>query len=116
MNYWPVKKSMEVVVIASLRDMKVIYCWENKSFWKWQAVNYSPKIENDSFEGSLEMEAIAAGNLEILAAMLAVYDAEDSISMVHGYTRNYSTHEVEEGRTITFWRRGRLSCSWYKRD
>ena len=104
MNYWPIKKSIEVVVIASLRDMRGnLLLREQVPFGSGHVVNYSPKIEKENFEGSLEMEAIAAGNLEIpYAAMLAVYDAEDSISMVHGYTRNYSPHEVEEGRTITF--------------
>jgi hypothetical protein len=104
MNYWPIKKSMEVAVIASLRDMQGnLLLREQVSFDKGQVVNYSPEIIEDSFEGSLEMEAIAAGNLGIpFAAMLVIYDAEVSVSMVHGYTRTYSTHEVEEGKTITF--------------
>ena len=39
-------------------------------------------------------------NLEIpFAAMLVIYDSEVSVSMVHGYTRTYSTHEVEEEKT-----------------
>ena len=102
MNYWPIKKSMEVAVIASLRDMKGnLLLREQVYFDKGHVVNYSPEIAGDNFEGSLEMEAIAAGNLGIpFAAMLVIYDAKDSVSIVHGYTRTYSTHEVEEGKTI----------------
>ena len=104
MNYWLIKKSMDVAVIASLRDMQGnLLLREQVFFEKGRVVNYSPEIEEDTFEGSLEMEGIGNGNLGIpFAAMLVIYDAEVSISMVHGYTRTYSTHEVEEGKTITF--------------
>ena len=104
MNYWPIKKDMEVAVIASLRDMQGnLIIREMVHFEKGHVVNYSPEIAEENFEGSLEMEAVAAGNLGIpFAAMLVIYDAEDSVSIVHGYTRTYSTHEVEEGKTISF--------------
>lgn len=103
MNYWPIKKSMDVMIVASLRSMSgKLLSREQVPFEGGHVVNYSPEIDEENFEGSLEMEAFAAGNLGIpFIAMIVVYDAEDSISMVHGYTRTYSTHEVEEGRTIS---------------
>ena len=112
MNYWPIKKSLEVVVIASLRDMQGnLLLREEVSFNEGHVVNYSPDIKESTFEGSLEMEAIAAGNLGIpFAAMLVIYDAEVSVSMVHGYTRTYNTHEVEEGKTITVGEEAGLVC------
>ena len=77
MNYWPVKKSMNVVVIASLRSIRGnLLLRKEVSFGSGYVVNYLPEIEEDNFEGSLEKEALDAGNLEIpFAAMLAVYDA-----------------------------------------
>jgi hypothetical protein len=32
---------------------------------------------------------------------MAIYEAPQSISMVHSYSRTYSQHEIDEGRTIT---------------
>ena len=33
--------------------------------------------------------------------MLVIYESEESVSMVHGYTRTYSHHEIEEEKTIS---------------
>ena len=66
-----------------------------------------------NFEGSVEVEVFAIRNMRIpYAAIMAVYECKDSISMVHSYTRTYSQHEIEEGRTITL---GEESC-WTLRD
>ena len=110
MNYWPIKMSMEVMVIASLRNMEgKLISRERVNFGNGMVVNYSPKINSEVFEGSLEMEAFAANNLLIpFIAMLVIYESEESVSMVHGYTRNYSPHEIEEGKTITFGEEGGL--------
>jgi hypothetical protein len=52
MNYWPIKKSMEVAVIASLRDMQGnLLLRELVHFDKGHVVNYSPEIAEDDFEG-----------------------------------------------------------------
>ena len=66
MDYWKIKKSIDVMIIASLRDMsgKLIFR-ERISFDKGFVINYTPKIDQENFEGSLEMEAIANGDLGI---------------------------------------------------
>lgn len=46
------------------------------------------------------------------AAIMAIYESTESISMVHSYARAYSQHEIEEKRTITI---GEESC-WTLRD
>ena len=57
------------------------------------------------------MEAICNDNLGIpFAAMLVVYEAENSVSWVHGYTRTYTTHEIEEGRIIEKGEEAGLVC------
>ena len=42
--------------------------------------------------------------------MLVVYEAENSVSWVHGYTRTYTTHEIEEGRIIEKGEEAGLVC------
>ena len=103
MNYWPIKMSIEVMVIATLRDMGgKLVSRERVNFGNGMVVNYSPKINSEVFEGSLEMEAFAANDLKIpFIAMIVIYESEESVSMVHGYTRTYSHHEIEEGKTIS---------------
>ena len=66
MDYWTVKKSMKVMVIASLRDLRGnLVLREKLNFDKGHVINYSPNIEDEEFEGSLEMEAICNDNLGI---------------------------------------------------
>lgn len=112
MDYWKIKKSIDVMIIASLRDMsgKLIFR-ERISFDKGFVINYTPEIDQENFEGSLEMEAIANGDLGIpYAAMLVIYEAKKSISWVHGYTRTYSPHEIEEGKIIESGEEAGLVC------
>ena len=112
MDYWKIKKSLKVMIIASLRDMsgKLIFR-EQLYFDKGNVINYSPKIEDAEFEGSLEVEAIANENLGIpFAAILVIYEAKNSVSMVHGYTRTYTPHEIEEGRIIDTGEEAGLVC------
>ena len=76
-----------------------------------ELLNRTPNINELEFEGSLEMEAIANDNLGIpFAAMLVIYEAKNSVSMVHGYTRTYTTHEIEEGRIIETGEEAGLVC------
>ena len=103
MDYWKLKKSLNVMIIASLRKLNgELVLRETVSLEKGMVVNYTPDIGEEEFEGSLEMEAIANGNLDIpFIAMLVIYENKNSVSMVHGYTRTYSPHEIEEKKTIT---------------
>lgn len=112
MNYWKIKKSLDVMIIASLRDVSGKLAFRERLFFdKGFVINYSPKINEDNFEGSLEIEAIANDNLGIpFAAILGIYEAKNSISMVHGYTRNYTPHEIEEGKTIQQGEEAGLVC------
>ena len=112
MNYWPIKMNMEVMIIASLRNLEgKLVSRERISFDDGMVVNYSPKINDKEFEGSLEMEAFAANDLKIpFIAMLVIYESEESVSMVHGYTRTYSNHEIEEEKTISVGEEAWFSC------
>jgi hypothetical protein len=52
-------------------------------------------------EGSVEIEAFGNTNLRIpYAAVMAIYEADNSISMVHSYTRNHSLIELEDKNCI----------------
>ena len=64
MDYWTKKKSIKVMIIASLRDMRGNLILREKLFFeKGHVINYEPKISDKDFEGSLEMEVM--GNLII---------------------------------------------------
>lgn len=113
LNYWPLKRAMEVAVIVTLRDMSgLILRREKIDFTHAMVRNYRPDVP-EPFEGSVEIEVFGARNLVIpYAAIMAVYETDTAISMVHSYTRAYSPHEIQEGRTITV---GEESC-WTIRD
>ena len=112
MDYWKIKKSINVMIISSLRDMKGKLIFREKlNFDKGHVINYQPNLDVEEFEGSLEMEAIANDNLGIpFAAMLVIYEAKNSVSMVHGYTRTYTPHEIEEGRVVENGEEAGLVC------
>jgi len=110
-NYWKYKNSTDVTVIANTRDIKGRLLHRKRiSFDETEVCNYSPP---EDFEGSIEIEVFALKNLRIpYAAIMAVYECRDSISMVHSYARAYSQYEIEEGRVICD---GQESC-WTLRD
>lgn len=110
-NYWKFKNFIDVNVVLNLRKItgelinRQIISFEEKAVW-----NYSPP--ND-FEGSVEIETFSIKNMRIpYAAVMAVYESAESISMVHSYARAYSQHEIEDNRTISV---GEESC-WTLRD
>ena len=73
-------------------------------------INYRPskKMVGNNFKGSVEIEIISTKNLRVpFPGIIAIYETEKGISMVHTYGRTYSNHEVEEQRTITD---GHCSC------
>jgi hypothetical protein len=114
MNYWKVKRDLDVTVLASLRDMEgCLISREELPFDQGQVRNYAPEAPTQSFEGSVEIEVFALQNMVIpFAAIIAVYETDLAVSMTHNYARSYSSHEIEEGRTITD---GEESC-WTLRD
>jgi hypothetical protein len=110
-NYWKYKNFIDVRVLVNLRKLsgeiidRSIIEFENRL-----VLNYLPP---DDFEGSVEVEVFSTKNMRIpYAAIMAVYESLESISMVHSYTRAYSQHEIEDKRTIS---NGEESC-WTLRD
>lgn len=113
MDYWSVKRNIEVMIVASTRDVDgSLKLREVLNFANGNVINYRPQV-GENFEGSVEIEVFAAQNMVIpYAAIMAIYEWPLSISMVHSYGRTYSPHEIEEKRTISL---GRESC-WTLRD
>jgi hypothetical protein len=100
-NYWQFKNNLDVTILVSWRSMRGELLKRHKvEFEFFNVLNLACPF--DEFEGSCEIETFCLNNLRIpYSAIMAVYETKDSISMVHSYTRTYSHHEIEEGRTIT---------------
>lgn len=114
LNYWKIRQDIDVGIIGSLRDMNGrLVNRQELSFDDCSVINFRPTPPQVPFEGSIEIEIFANQNLKVpFAALMGIYEAPDSVSMVHSYARAYSNIEWEEGRTITS---GRESC-WSVRD
>ena len=110
-NYWMYKNNLVVAVLINVRDMSGrLLSRHPVSFEKSEVCNFTPP---DDFEGSVEVEVFGNRNMRIpYAAIMAIYETADAISMVHSYGRAYSQHEIEDGRTISI---GEESC-WTLRD
>lgn len=107
LDYWSLKRGLQVTVLASTRDMAGrLLGRERLRFEAGQVINYQPPVE-PGFEGSVEVEVLALENLAIpYAAIIAWYDTAQGTSLVHSYARAYSTHEIEEGRVVDHGREG----------
>jgi hypothetical protein len=105
-NYWKYKNGTDVNTLINLRDASALLIERIKvEFTSAEVFNYSPP---PGFHGSVEIEAFSIKNLRIpYAAVMAVYECADSITMVHSYSRAYSQHEIEDRRTICV---GEESC------
>ena len=98
-NYWKFKNSLDVAIIVTWRSLSGKLLKRHKVEFL-NVLNLICPFEN--FEGSCEIETFSLKNLRIpYSAIMAVYETQKSISMVHSYTRTYSHHEIEEERTIT---------------
>ena len=88
-NYWRLKSDLAVSLIASWRELSgKLVKRESINFDNSNVLVLTPP---DDIEGSCEIEAYSSSNLKIpYAAIMAVYESEKSISMVHSYTRTYS--------------------------
>jgi hypothetical protein len=113
LNYWPIKRNLQVAVVASLRRMDgTLVRRERLSFQPGMVCNYAPALD-EPFEGSAEIEVFSVENLVVpYAAVMAIYETAKGIAQVHSYGRTYSRHEVEEGRAIAA---GSEGC-WTLRD
>jgi len=99
-NYWKFKNNLDVVLAATVRDM------EGRVHSRAVIDFFGGLVSNiDDFpvaEGSIEIEAFGNTNLRIpYAAIMAVYETPNSISMVHSYGRNHSLIEIEDGQALT---------------
>lgn len=115
MNYWKAKRDISVSLAITIRDMKGNELLkEFPNFKTKEVINFSKRINTDFFEGSIEIEAFSEKeNLFIpYAAVMAIYEGPDSISLTHSYARSYEQREIDEGIAITD---GNEGC-WTLRD
>lgn len=114
MNYWKVKRDIDVTVVASIRDMDGrLMLREEVGFESGHVLNYAPELPEYPFEGSIEIEVFSIRNMVIpFAAIIVIYETSQNVTLTHNYSRAYSPHEIEEGRMITV---GEESC-WTLRD
>ncbi len=105
-NYWDFKNNLKVGLLASVRDMKGKLVFRKElSFGESNVINY---VVSEVDEGSVEIEAFSSSNLRIpYAAIMAVYETDKGVSMVHSYGRNHSLIELEEDRVVV---EARESC------
>ena len=94
-NYWEFKSNLKISLLMTVRNMA------GKTI-KRKEINFNSSnvISFSKFgvsEGSVEIEAFGNTNLRIpYAAVIAIYEANKSISMVHSYSRNHSLIELED--------------------
>ena len=114
-NYWLFKNGVKVLLVASFRNL-------NGNLIERVSIDFgqsdvfilnTPEVDELEQGGSVELEALANQDIRIpYAAIMAIYETDQSISMVHSYARSYSAWEVEEERTISD---GHEGC-WTLRD
>ncbi len=97
-NYWHFKNNISVFILANYRNM-------NGELIERKELKFNEKnvfeIYPKNFTGSCEIETFSSNDLRIpYSAIMVVYETEDSISMVHSYSRVYSNLEVEDKKTI----------------
>ena len=104
MNYWKVKNDLAVTLLVTERDKSGRLHKRVSLDWSQTGVhNYVPEID----EGSVEIEAFGNTNLRIpYAAIMAIYETDSSVTMVHAYGRNHSLIELEDARAIIEGREG----------
>lgn len=98
-NYWYFKNNIKISLLMTIRNLvgKTISRKE-LSFDSSHVISIS---KFGIKHGSVEIEAFGNINLRIpYAAIMAIYETNHSISMVHSYTRNHSTIELEDRNCI----------------
>jgi hypothetical protein len=114
-NYWRFKNKInDVAVVISYRTLKGgLLSREVVKFNSADVLVLNPVDEILEEGGSAEIEVISSQELRIpYAAIMVAYEAKSSLSMVHSYSRIYSSYELEERKTITD---GHEGC-WTLRD
>jgi hypothetical protein len=112
LNYWHLKNKIATQVLINLRKIDgSLVSRESVDFDKSEVYNFSVPF---GFEGSLEVEVFSARDMRVpYAAVTAMYECQNSITMVHSYSRTYSQHEIEDNRVIT---EGAESCWTIRED
>ena len=91
MNYWKAKRCIDVAVVASTRKMDGTLLGRTRlNFDAGEVVNFRPDLGGDT-EGSVEIEILSIENLVFpYPALMAFYETDKTVSMVHSYARAYS--------------------------
>lgn len=102
LNYWKIKRDLTVTIISSLRNLDgSLIMREEIKFTNSDVINYIPNISEFDFEGSVEIEIFSLKDMVIpYAGIMVVYESKFGISMTHTYGRTYSSHEIEDGKTL----------------
>lgn len=83
MDYWRVKRGLDVMVVASIRELggKLVKR-EQLNFQHGMVINYC-ELAGSGFEGSVELEIFSSKNMVIpYSAIMAIYEAPNSISKI----------------------------------
>lgn len=114
MNYWKVKRNINVKVKINVRTMKGLLIKKRLlNFQKSNVINYDGNDLEKNFEGSVEVEVFSNKNLVIpYAAIMAIYNSKKAMSMTHSYSRIYSKKEILDKDAIST---GEEAC-WTIRD
>jgi hypothetical protein len=112
LNYWDLKNKIATQAMINLRKIDgALVSRELVDFNRGEVFNFTVPY---GFEGSLEVEVFSAIDMRIpYAAVTAMYECQNSISMVHSYSRTYSQLEIEDNRVIT---EGAESCWTIRED
>jgi hypothetical protein len=111
MNYFKEKNSLEVGGIITKRKIDgELISRENVEFNDANVLNF---VSHSALECSVEIEFFCNQNLRIpYAAVMAFYESEHSVSIIHNYGRNHSLIELEEKNALL---NGRETC-WFVSD
>ena len=98
MNYFKYKNNTNVSGLITSRKLSgEIINRDPFNFDDKNVVNFSFLHTADR---SVEIEFFSITNLRIpYAAIMAIYESEESVSMVHNYSRNHSLIEIEDHHT-----------------
>jgi len=109
LNYWKIKRNLDITIVASLREMNgALILREKLEFTNSDVINYTPNVSDNFLEGSVEIEIFSLEDMVIpYIGIIVVYESKYGISMVHTYGRTYSNHEIEEKKTLP---KGEESC------
>lgn len=99
-NYWDFKNQIDVGILVTQRTLKGKVV--SRQEYRFDEANVLNIPVRDVCPGSVEIESFASRNLRIpYSAVMAVYETESSISMVHSYGRNHSLIELEDSHCLT---------------